>query len=358
MLQTGVVKVSGRGTNVDFAIDDTLPFEQVVSGLREYLTDKRLLLSKGTITIDAGLRMGSREQLSELRRVIEQESGLTVSRFWCSPEAVDQAATSVLPRVQQQPSNPPLTERMAGPEDGPVAVKSLPKVTGPSEDFNALMLRPTQLSLAMGVSPSGKTKPRHATTPEFLVQEVETAEQSGEPDAPGLEPEILRLIDDAGVEPDAEMADIDKDPQDLAVPEADDADREPRRETALLVKSTCHSGEVIRHPGDVVILGDVNPGAEIIAAGDVTVFGALRGAAHAGSGGLTTAAIIAYRLESPRLQIGPYVGVASTSNRAKHKRDKSNRSDPMIAYVRRQSIYVATFTGRFAKYSRGILYEG
>ena len=149
-----------------------------------------------------------------------------------------------------------------------------------------------------------------------------------------------------------------KDLRDAAETEQDGGQWEYRRDTALFVKSTCRSGEVIRHAGDVVILGDVNPGAEIIAGGDITVFGSLRGTAHAGSGGLTKAAIIAFRLESPRLQIGPYIGVAPNSVAAKGKRAKSGELAPKIAYVRRRSIYVATFTGRFAKYSRGIPYEG
>jgi len=134
--------------------------------------------------------------------------------------------------------------------------------------------------------------------------------------------------------------------------------RESRQDTALFVKSTCRSGESIHYRGDVVVLGDVNPGAEIVATGDITVFGALRGLAHAGSGGLTKAAIIAYRLESPRLQIGPYAAVASNPGEAAEEIDKSTGAGPMIAYVRRRSIFVAPFVGRSARYSRGILYEG
>ena len=363
MLQTSVVKVSGRGSNVDFVIDDTLPFEMVVSGLREYLADNRLLLSKGKITINAGLRMGSPEQLSELRRVIEKESGLTVARFWCSPDAVDQAGSGGQPIVQSQPSGPPLSGRLADQEGSPTDFKTFSQLVGLSEELDAPVLGPNRFPPELTLKPRGRTEPRQAATPDFLVREVESAANPSEMDAPGPDPEFRRLVDETGPEPDVPEPEavVERPVQDS--PAVTDAEQnvshwESRRDTALFVKSTCRSGEVIRHHGDVVILGDVNPGAEIIAGGDITVFGFLRGTAHAGCGGLTKAAIVAFCLESPRLQIGPYVGVAPNSVASKRKRAKSGGTTPVIAYVRRRSIYVATFTGRFAKYSRGILYEG
>ena len=364
MLQTSVVKVTGRGSNVDFAIDDTLPFEMVVNGLREYLIDNRLLLANGTITINAGLRMGSPEQLSELRRVIEQESGLTVARFWCSPDAVDQAGSGVQPRVQSQPSESSLSSRPAGHNSNAAAFKSFSELVGHSDELYAPMLGPHRLPLEVALKPGGRVKPRQAETPDFLMRELEAeanpseAANPSEMDAPGPDPEFRRLIDETASELDATVEGPFEDIRDAAGTEQDGGNWEYRRDTALFVKSTCRSGEVIRHPGDVVILGDVNPGAEIIAGGDITVFGSLRGTAHAGSGGLTKAAIIAFCLESPRLQIGPYIGVAPNLAAAKGKRAKSGEAAPKIAYVRRRSIYVATFTGRFAKYSRGIPYEG
>ena len=373
MLQTGVLKVSGRGSNVDFAIDDTLPFEMVVNGLREYLSDNRLLLANGTITINAGLRMGSPEQLRELRSVIEQESGLTVSRFWCSPDAIDQAGSGAQSRAQSRPSESPvsgLLEVATTPNGNSAAFETISEFIGPSDELHALLLGPDRLPSAAPLKPRKRTKPRQPETPDFLLRELEAEANPGEAgdaseatnpseiDAPGPDPEFRRLIDETAPEPQSTVERPSKDLQNAAGTEQDGGNWEYRRDTALFVKSTCRSGELIRHPGDVVILGDVNPGAEIIAGGDITVFGSIRGAAHAGSGGLTKAAIIAFCLESPRLQIGPYIGVGANATVSKGKKSKSGELAPLIAYVRRRSIYVATFTGRFAKYSRGIPYEG
>ena len=56
--------------------------------------------------------------------------------------------------------------------------------------------------------------------------------------------------------------------------------------------------------GDVVILGDVNAGAEVYAAGDVVVWGAIRGTVHAGIDGDPGAIICALRLMPTQLRIG------------------------------------------------------
>ncbi len=52
---------------------------------------------------------------------------------------------------------------------------------------------------------------------------------------------------------------------------------------ALFMRRTLRSGQVIRHHADVCLLGDVNPGAEIIAGGNIIVWGSLRGAVWAGA---------------------------------------------------------------------------
>ena len=50
----------------------------------------------------------------------------------------------------------------------------------------------------------------------------------------------------------------------------------------LFLRRTIRSGQAIQHASSIVILGDVNPGAEIVASGDIIVWGVLRGMVHAG----------------------------------------------------------------------------
>ena len=75
---------------------------------------------------------------------------------------------------------------------------------------------------------------------------------------------------------------------------------------AIVIKRTLRSGQYVRFPGHVIVLGDVNPGAEIVADRDIFVFGTLR-VAHAGVNGDRGASVVALRLaqHSCALPISP-----------------------------------------------------
>lgn len=81
-------------------------------------------------------------------------------------------------------------------------------------------------------------------------------------------------------------------------------------EEPLYVQTTVRSGMEIRHPGTVVIVGDVNPGSSVIADGDIVVWGSFRGVAHAGASGNNRCLIMALRLDPTQLRIGEYVARA------------------------------------------------
>lgn len=68
-------------------------------------------------------------------------------------------------------------------------------------------------------------------------------------------------------------------------------------------RRTLRSGQVINYPGNIVIIGDVNPGSEVYADGNVIVIGNLCGEVHAGASGNTKAIIAAFKLQPSILQI-------------------------------------------------------
>ena len=292
--KTGVVQVSGRGANVDFIIDDTSPFEEVSQGLRLYLIENRKLWSSGTINVDAGRWARSADQLGKLKHVIETESGLTVGRFWCSPNKLSDTDFQKPSEYGSESFNPTQSNH-------PVMVHNAPAAIGKS-----------------------------------------TSEK--------LAPELVDLLTRHEPEPGVEQG---KSKQTQV-----SNSRKGMPTEALFVKQTFRSGESISYAGDVVVMADVNPGAEISAEGDIVVFGKLKGMAHAGSAGDVKATIIALELDSPRIQIGPYAGLAPTMKLSGKSGSKSKGAGPKIAYVRRRSIYVSSYAGRFARYSRGILYDG
>jgi septum site-determining protein MinC len=368
--KNSVVQVSGRGTNVEFIIDDVSPFDQIIKGLRDYLVENRGMWSGGAIAVNVGNRLTSRNQLNEIKKIIEYGSGLTVIRFSCSPEtmatppsdpgpvrplqhneviiparkptvappppvrpAAAPAAPSVVEasRIVQPPKTYPQHNEVIIPERKPTVVPPLPvdPVATPAASNEAT--RQTGMPIkeaAQVVSPTQTHRQDNAATPEPIRVQHEPSDV--------VEAEQPLLMDE----------ELGNSPRPSYL--------QSQRDTALLVKSTCRSGKIIRHQGDVVVLGDVNPGAEVVASGDIAVFGCLRGFAHAGSEGDIKATIVALSLGSPRLQIGPHVGISS-GNKVE---PKYTDSGPVIAYARRRSIHVALFKGRFFKYGKGELYDG
>lgn len=81
-------------------------------------------------------------------------------------------------------------------------------------------------------------------------------------------------------------------------------------ETALFLHRTLRSGTRIEFAGHVVVMGDVNPGAEIVAHGNVVVWGRLRGMVHAGVKGNRNAVICALDLSPTQLRIADEVSAA------------------------------------------------
>ncbi len=105
----------------------------------------------------------------------------------------------------------------------------------------------------------------------------------------------------------------------------------------LTMKGTCRSGTTIHNTGNVLILGDVNPGAEISATKDIIVFGRLAGLAHAGATG-QKAMITALNLEAPQLRIGKYIRMDPPVR----KRNRSSWT-PEMAFVKDGKIKVEPF---------------
>ena len=69
------------------------------------------------------------------------------------------------------------------------------------------------------------------------------------------------------------------------------------------IRKTVRGGQCINYPGNIVIIGDVNSGAEVSAAGNVIVLGTLKGKVSAGTNGNTKAVIAAFSLQPELLKI-------------------------------------------------------
>ena len=100
----------------------------------------------------------------------------------------------------------------------------------------------------------------------------------------------------------------------------------------VLFRRTLRSGRTIHSEGHVIVFGDVNPGAKVIAAGDIVVWGKLRGYVHAGVSGDESAIVCALEMSPSQLRIADH---ATTSPPGRRKRIK-----PEVALVRGSQIIV------------------
>lgn len=72
-------------------------------------------------------------------------------------------------------------------------------------------------------------------------------------------------------------------------------------------KGSLRSGKKVEFEGSIVVLGDVNAGAEVMAGENIVILGILRGVAHAGAKGNKKAMIAAAAIEAPQLRIANVV---------------------------------------------------
>ena len=307
MPETETIQVMGRGANVDFTIDDTVPYETAVQGLRSYLAECNGLYSRGTISVNVGRRILEAAELSGIKRILDQESGLTVSRYWCAPEIIEEALNSppkaAVPNVAGDGGRE-LDEALA-PEDGSPAGERRGSSSNGVKAAEGAAVLPGTAAVEVGaetgaaVEAVGESAAREesavAVTGAAAVDEPAAAlaadtEPAGDDgaadDAVGVDAVVdepaadtdLAADDAVGVDAvvDEPAADTDLAADDAAeraavVDPADDdgavegaagemAVGAQRGAPALIIKTTCRSGEVIRYPGDVVAMADVNPG--------------------------------------------------------------------------------------------------
>ncbi|SHK71527.1 septum site-determining protein MinC [Desulforamulus aeronauticus] len=108
----------------------------------------------------------------------------------------------------------------------------------------------------------------------------------------------------------------------------------------LLVKRSLRSGQKVHYPGHVVVLGDIHPGAEVVAYGNVLVMGSCRGVVHAGADGNKYARVVAHRLSPSQLRIGSSIACAPADS-------LEGAPYPEIAYLSPDSqIIVETYNSR------------
>lgn len=101
------------------------------------------------------------------------------------------------------------------------------------------------------------------------------------------------------------------------------------------IRKTIRSGQLINYPGNIVIIGDINSGAEVVAKGNIVVLGSIKGQVKAGIGGNDKSIIAAFSLQPEVLQINEILTIAPE--------DGSKPSYPEVAKIKDGAIVVEPY---------------
>lgn len=107
--------------------------------------------------------------------------------------------------------------------------------------------------------------------------------------------------------------------------------------TGIVARRTIRSGQALHYAGHITLIGDVNPGGELVAGGDVIVWGKLRGTVHAGALGDEAAVVCALQLAPSQIRIASYI--------ARAPERESPPKEPEMAWVEDGVILVERWTG-------------
>jgi septum site-determining protein MinC len=99
-------------------------------------------------------------------------------------------------------------------------------------------------------------------------------------------------------------------------------------------KGSLRSGQSIRFVGSVVVIGDINPGAEIIAEGNIIVMGSVKGLVHAGCSGNADCFVAALSLQPTQLRISDIITYIPA------RISKKSKDIPSYAYIADNQIYI------------------
>lgn len=239
-----LVTFKGGRDGLTVILDSEADFREIVARLSEKLAEASRFLENSEVSVDIGPRDLDGVDLESLVATIRSK-GLYLRRI------------------------------LAGPRGEPSGISGVKEVEEVARKKASWRLRKKK---------KRKVQPHHIAA-ERGPQEAAAA--------------AMQEMDDAGEKDDIPVIRYKK----PAAPRADIV----FDEQTILIQRTIRSGQRIFYPGNVVVLGDVNPGGEIIAGGNIIVMGTFRGVAHAGALGEEKAVVAALRLEPSQLRIAGYI---------------------------------------------------
>lgn len=107
----------------------------------------------------------------------------------------------------------------------------------------------------------------------------------------------------------------------------EEVEKNRQQQEIVSVSRIIRSGQVLEVPGDLLLIGDVNPGGTVMAGGNIFIMGILKGIAHAGCSGNQEAIIAASVMKPSQLRISEYI------NRAPDEYEEQDNHEMECAYI-------------------------
>lgn len=127
--------------------------------------------------------------------------------------------------------------------------------------------------------------------------------------------------------------------------------KEQEESAGQFYRGTLRKGQILETESSIIVLGDVNPGSSVIAAGDIVVLGSLRGNAYAGGNGRPEHYVAALEMAPQKIKIGDFKYIANEKRKRAFGPKREERSDgnpagiqPQMAYVENNSIILKPIT--------------
>jgi len=244
---SNIVEIRGQKDGLWIYFDDQSEIADIFDALEQKLASSNNFFSGAEVTINTGTRLLSPEERSRLDLLVGRQYGLRIKRVTCSEP--DMAMTPSFPpqeaaEVLMTPTSPPVEERAPQREEETIDDGD---VTYEGDDADFMKM----LDETFRIPVKRNTEYQHASSNDYLYE---------------------------------------------------------NEEDAFYFRGTVRSGQTLEFPGNIVILGDVNPGAYVVASGDIIVMGRLHGVVHAGAEGEERATVIGAHFQPSQLRIAQYIG--------------------------------------------------
>jgi septum site-determining protein MinC len=261
--------VTARGTEdgLVLRIDGNASWTDILSDLEAFLGGRKKFFQGGEVSVEWLERLPSKEQCDELESLLNNHYGMSIAHRKRKP---------VLKKAENTKS---LSTSRASAEITTSEQFSYHKSESQKSKLKGENILDEIEKLASGGEPELSEAALSRVFSETFVEDLV--------DSPGSRMQVKRVLgEEIFVEEDA---------------------------NSKLVFGTVRSGQKIETPFSLVVVGDVNPGADLIAGGDILVLGNLRGTAHASAydDDSFDRVIIAMQMQPMQLRIGSIISRGS-----------------------------------------------